>query len=605
MGNENSQPSGLIIEEKAITSDNFWTIHSATYGSDLVKRVTVFQGILCHKNKQSALEKFAKNLMIHRHPNILKYIGSWRVNDQFHLATEEVFTLQQALPQQTPLQICIGIHSILNAIQFLHEKALSSHNNICQASVFITPEGHWKLGGTEYLCRFSDLSARFLADSREGRYERGILPGEENRVPQPPSAIDIYAFCVLITEIFGKQVEDDVPGMQDFINICKEYMNSPDSYGHLSLDSFLNHSFFNHDFISIHSFLTELPLKSESEKQMFFRDLCPKLNGFNENIVANQLGSLLLSRIVLLDSTAQQCLLPHVLVPRVGDKKDCLFSEKTFQKYIAPKLLSMFYVRDIQVRLTLLMYFSAYCSMFNTAELHSNILPELLVGVKDTNNELVAATLKALADLVPILGAAKVIGGKRAKNFADGRPKMVRQVKGIIKKPSKSPPKNTEVYPEEKEIFLTERPSPDGGEAQSEFIASEDEVEQWDAWDSLTPQVSPSENVEELENDIVEEKPLITLNPEPLASKVVVPPPDSLDVYEVKAQIVRKSSIDDVDFFRDMEPVISKTSILEIAPKNHESSTSNEEKSKFAINSSETEPEGWGEELEWADVIDS
>lgn len=54
---------------------------------------------------------------------------------------------------------------------------------------------------------FSDLSARFLSDSREGRYERGILPGEENRVPQPSSAIDIYAFCVLITEIFGKQVE--------------------------------------------------------------------------------------------------------------------------------------------------------------------------------------------------------------------------------------------------------------------------------------------------------------------------------------------------------------------------------------------------------------
>lgn len=81
-------------------------------------------------------------------------------------------------------------------------------------------------------------------------------------------------------------------------------------------------------------------------------------------------------------------------------------------------------------------------------------------------------------------------------------------------------------------------------------------------------------------------------------------PPDNLDVYEVKAQVVRKSSIDDVDFFRDMEPVISKTSILEIAPKNPGNS-SNEEKSKFAISSSETEPEGWGEELEWADVGDS
>ena len=43
---------------------------------------------------------------------------------------------------------------------------------------------------------------------------------------------------------------------------------------------------------------------------------------------------------------------------------------------------------------------------------------------------------------------------------------------------------------EEREIFLTERPSPDGGEAQSEFNRTIDEVEQWDAWDSIAPQVT-------------------------------------------------------------------------------------------------------------------
>lgn len=47
-----------------------------------------------------------------------------------------------------------------------------------------------------------------------------------------------------------------------------------------------------------------------------------------------------------------------------------------------------------------------------------------MVGIKDTNEQLVSATLRALADLIPVLGAAAVIGGKRAKFFTDGRPKV-------------------------------------------------------------------------------------------------------------------------------------------------------------------------------------
>jgi uncharacterized membrane protein len=46
------------------------------------------------------------------------------------------------------------------------------------------------------------------------------------------------------------------------------------------------------------------------------------------------------------------------------------------------------------------------------------------VGIKDTNEQLVSVTLRALADLIPVLGATAVIGGKREKLFTDGRPKV-------------------------------------------------------------------------------------------------------------------------------------------------------------------------------------
>lgn len=86
------------------------------------------------------------------------------------------------------------------------------------------------------------------------------------------------------------------------------------------LGDLLDCPFFNHDFIKIYSFLTELPLKSDEEKADFFTQLPEKLGGFNEIAVASQLGGLLLSRLVLLNKTAQKSLLPLILIPQKGDE---------------------------------------------------------------------------------------------------------------------------------------------------------------------------------------------------------------------------------------------------------------------------------------------
>ena len=75
----------------------------------------------------------------------------------------------------------------------------------------------------------------------------------------------------------------------------------------------------------------------------------------------------------------------------------------------------------------MLKHFCHYRHGFSVDQLQHHILPELLVGIKDNDDILVASTLRALADLVPVLGAATVIGGKRGKLFTDGRPKVRRQ----------------------------------------------------------------------------------------------------------------------------------------------------------------------------------
>lgn len=63
--------------------------------------------------------------------------------------------------------------------------------------------------------------------------------------------------------------------------------------------------------------------------------------------------------------------------------------------------------------------------MFTKQELTDHILPQILLGIKDTNDLLVTKTLICLADLIPILGATVVIGNNRHRIFGDGRPQNV------------------------------------------------------------------------------------------------------------------------------------------------------------------------------------
>lgn len=81
----------------------------------------------------------------------------------------------------------------------------------------------------------------------------------------------------------------------------------------------LQHSFFNHEFISIYKFLNFLPLKSDEEKSEFFSNILDSLKCYDEETVAKQLGGLLLSRLTMLDQTARKDVIPFILKPKNGN----------------------------------------------------------------------------------------------------------------------------------------------------------------------------------------------------------------------------------------------------------------------------------------------
>lgn len=428
MGNDQSHIKGLEVDKKSINSTDFWSIYNGELHNENkpTTAITIFQGEQVVKGQlwtnKSPLERATRNFMLYRHPSILRFITSWEKGSVHYLATERCKPLSMVLATQNDTQICLGLRNILCALIFLVEKANMCHLNVCTSSIYVNSSGSWRLGGFEHLWSKKEVNHTLLERSQPYRYINGLDKDETKG--DTIQAIESFAFGVLCEEVLANRKT----GSTEFRKYCVEHLRNTNAKNRPILSAILQHSYFNQDFILIHSFLSEIPLKNQIEKQTFFNGLIDRLREFDECVIGTELIDLILSRIVLLDETAKLCVLPFVLQPRIDCESNSasitpIFSPETFTKYVAPKIKQLFLVRDVQIRLVLLEYFAAYMDHFQSKdELTKHILPQLLLGIKDTNDQLVAATLRCLADLVAILGSSVVIGSNRCRIFSDGKP---------------------------------------------------------------------------------------------------------------------------------------------------------------------------------------
>lgn len=430
MGNEGSKLKGIVIDKNAIEVNDFWALYNAESPTTCIdeggggQQLSVFKGEVFVKGQlwvaQGPMERAIKNLMIYRHPYILKYKSTWEYSGQKHLATERVRPLNDVLPKQSGIQVCLGLRTILCSLIFLIEKAGARHLNICTQSVYVTDKGSWRLAGFEYVWKAKELNKQLLELSHSFRNPLAIDSANMEQ------AMEQFAFATLCEQILDKCKDSNssvgTPHVRQFQEYCTTHLKHQNPELRPKLSAVLLHPYFNHEFVLIHSFLFELPLKSVQERQQFFSTLIERLRCFDEQVVASQLASDLLSRMVLLDPTAQHCVTPFVLRTKTENGATSLFSPQTYVEYLLPYVLKMFRLRDAQIRLILLDYFIEYVRLLSDEQLLIEILPHLQLGISDTNDVLVAKTLRSLADLVPILGAATVLGGDRRRCFSDGRP---------------------------------------------------------------------------------------------------------------------------------------------------------------------------------------
>ena len=172
-----------------------------------------------------------------------------------------------------------------------------------------------------YFSRFDMVNQSFLESTRSQRYEKGISLEEKTSIPiRDHRARDVFSLGVLIDEVLNTSKDPDQITIS-LHDLAKKQLQAQEQMHRPSLSSLLDHSYFkDQDYLKIVAFLTDLPLKSFEEKRTFFSNLSERLFLLPEKVVASQLSSLLLSRMVILDSTAVQCFIPSMMTPGKGSK---------------------------------------------------------------------------------------------------------------------------------------------------------------------------------------------------------------------------------------------------------------------------------------------
>ena len=57
-----------------------------------------------------------------RHPSIVRFIASYTAGGSTHLVVERSTPLSVVVDELTPLEICAGLHGLVDGLSFLHEK---------------------------------------------------------------------------------------------------------------------------------------------------------------------------------------------------------------------------------------------------------------------------------------------------------------------------------------------------------------------------------------------------------------------------------------------------------------------------------------------------
>ncbi|KAI8619590.1 hypothetical protein BC830DRAFT_1103583 [Chytriomyces sp. MP71] len=352
-----------------------------------------------------------------RHPGILKFKDAILTSVNLYVITEPVIPLARVWNELPPEEIAVGLHRILRAVSFLHDNSLC-HNNLQLSSLYLSlRKRDWLLGGLEFTTPFQDVT-NFFTRSLASCVPAEIIPPEDFDPHVTAAGVvqtrDFFAMGNLLTILISKLVQEDTgkSGVFDWRELQRlaDAMMSMNPARRMTVDNVLGDPVFTkNQFIYVaDEFLKNTRVYGMDEKIAGFKKIVALIKS-------------------LPHSTVTAYLLPHILNLKMFSEAGIefvfreLFSQRTsladanckgilpstvFIHFVLPFISKSMTRREFDVRRIMLRLFPCYFEeLFKTDPMHflTYILPEILIGLNESNEEIYVHTFSALCLAIPRL----------------------------------------------------------------------------------------------------------------------------------------------------------------------------------------------------------
>ncbi len=545
----------------------------------------------------------------------MKYYDSGVFRGKKCVVTDCVEPIKPLLSKFNKELILFGLHNIADALAFIHNKCQLSVNNVTLESIFLSRNEStdcWKLGSL--FCCSSAQSENIDFTKKLSNYHNyfgttnSLAPEDliSNDIQLIKSANEIHRRDAFAFGLLLNQLLSDVKLSEQLQSLKSDCISKRPN-----MKSVLNDELFlSSDFVQIKSFLTNFASFNENDKKLFFNTLVERLRKLSNNLIINLISFIVSSRLIMSNPDVHNKLLPFILIPAYNESEEMLYeltsgesitlrpllNKNIFKMQIIPLICKMYCVRDLQIRLLLLQYLPNYAKLISKGCFRQFILPQILLGIKDSNDELVSLTFKAMSHLVNIFGSSLVLG-QRVKLFSSGIPKINQLNDGLGVEPI--------VNNINSESVMLQTISPDGRENVTKVMVRND-FDGWDDWeqDSSNNEVI-NENINKTMSDSLQTQTMnISNNSKNNDLSTSITPKantirnntirNDLDIKELDFKL-ENNEIDIL--FSDMEPVFKfgKHSVIPEEIKELENIVSNS--NIFAANEGNIEEIGCG----WTD----
>ena len=456
---------------------------------------------------------------------MVKFYESGIYKNKKYILTEPVIPLRQIFEHYHRFLRLSGLYNIGEAITFLHQICHISLNNLSIDSIFISkndPNELWKIGSLYWCSTIESETVDFfenLLNFHKQNDSLEILPPEIRQIDNQSNHLiksindihqrDIYSFIILIQELFydsnNVQPKSDPNNQQhNFMakKLLENFFQSKPSERPSSIQSILEDPLFkNCPFVQLRQFLSNFSQYNDREKFTFLENLIENLKKFpDQSLVVNIFTMIVSSRFIMSNRLVYNNVMPYFLIPLSSSKNDenspnqqylltngetielkPFIDEQIYRKSIIPHLMKLYCVHDYKIRILLLKYLPHYGRCVSKQCLKKILLPQILLGIKDLDKELVSLTFRSIATLIDLFGVCDVLGGgmNRIRYFStnvsdnNGENDSIKSMdnNAVGRRNSFDSTKSSSIFAEDddhhQKLVTFERSSPDGGETIS------------------------------------------------------------------------------------------------------------------------------------------